>query len=582
MRRHVNIFNKIIVMIILLLIPIVILHAYSNQVSKEVVRQEIMESNRSRLSFFVSQLDTTVEQFSTVAFMLMEDPDVIKFQDRLNTSSLFNQVQTMESLQSKIHLQSNVRNWANDIVLYFPQMDEAIYSDQLHSYDRDYFNSHLLSNQWSYRHMNWNGREEDRFVWHTVTPLHLRQDITKANLVIEVNFPTRNITNMLAQFQQGGIGATFLYHPDGEPIADKDADIRRIARVAEQLHTEQLGTSGNIQMTVANQKYLLSYQESEQLAGWYLIDYKPLDHIFLPIRRTGTLFFVSTTLLCLMSFLAAFLLYRNVQRPIFHLTRSLQQMKAGDYSVRLNMKTNNEFSFLIQRFNAMVEQIQELIERVLAERIRVRESHLKLLQSQINPHFLYNSFAFIQNMAHLRKYEPIIAMTQNLSGYYRNTTRVENQWVSLGEEIAIVTQYLTIQQMQLHRFRYSIAIPPTLMDMKVPKLFLQPIVENAVVHGIESQLSEGQIKLSAKENEKAYVFTVEDSGPGLSPEQIRMLALKIVAPLSEEVGCGLWNVHQRCLYKYGEGSGVSFDISDLGGLLVRITMVKPSQDNDVV
>src|SRR5690606_39681649 len=123
----------------------------------------------------------------------------------------------------------------------------------------------------------------------------------------------------------------------------------------------------------------------------------------------------------------------------------------GYFSVRLNYSARNEFSLLFARFNIMAQRIQELIENVYEEKLRRREATLKQLQSQINPHFLYNCLFFIKNMARMKNEEAVVAMSLNLGEYFRYTTRLGNQTATLAEELSVIVNYLEIQNLRMRR-----------------------------------------------------------------------------------------------------------------------------------
>jgi two-component system sensor histidine kinase YesM len=216
----------------------------------------------------------------------------------------------------------------------------------------------------------------------------------------------------------------------------------------------------------------------------------------------------------------------------------------------------------------MVEQIQELFEKVYVEKLHVKEARLKQLQSQINPHFFYNCFSFITSMAKLRNHEAVVAMAHNLSKYYRYTTRQERDLVPLSDEVEFVQYYLKIQQMRMPRLTFTIDISSQVHSLLVPPLVLQPLVENAVLHGIEPQAEEGIIRIMTECIGSSMYLIVDDNGLGLSEEDIRSLTLALEKPVEEKSGYGLWNVHQRMRLHFGENAGLEFSLSPLGGLRV--------------
>ncbi|QJC51546.1 histidine kinase [Paenibacillus albicereus] len=568
---NLSIFKKMLILLCLLLVPIVLLYSYSHQVSTEVIEREINQSNGSRLSFFIGQLDATADQLWKAAFNLGSDPDAAKLMFKSIRNASYDVLVTKELIAAKADLQSNTFGWNNELTIFAPGTGQTITTNSSLSYDVHELQSDQTQT-WTYRRIATDHGEGDHFIRYLTEPYMKKLDLNKANLIVEVAFSADNISSMLDQLRQGSSGNPILYHPDYDPIAGTAYDRVLLGQVVEKLHALQLDSSGHAEVDIDGKPYLLTYQKSNAL-GWHLVDYAPLDEMLQPITDSRNLFYASTGLLLALSLLAAALLYRNVQMPIRELVLSVRKLKRGDYSARVSAKTNNEFQYLFDQFNHMIEEIQQLIESVFSEKLRVREATLKQLQSQINPHFLYNSFAFIQSMAQLENKEAIIAVTQRLSKYYRYTTRVDNQTGSLGEELDLIRNYLDIHAMKMHRLHYEIDMPDELLSMTLPRLLLQPIVENAIVHGIERKPGTGRIRITGARKDGMTEIIVDDNGAGLDPDRLMLLSAKLQKMIEEDMGCGLWNIRQRLVHQFGAGSDLSLEPSPLGGLRVAIRIM---------
>jgi len=320
---------------------------------------------------------------------------------------------------------------------------------------------------------------------------------------------------------------------------------------------------------LGGENYLVSSVKSSYL-DWHLVDVVPLEQILGPISFSRNLFYLSMVLLFAVGISASILLYRNVQRPIRQLIKGLQSVQRGDYSVRISSNVRNEFSFLFYRFNDMSRQIQDLIENVLNEKLRSREATLKQLQAQINPHFLYNCLGYIINMAQMKEEEAVVSMAYNLSAYYRYTTRMERQTAALDEEIRLLVNYLDIQKLRNGRIDYTIEIPEEMLAQRVPPLMIQPIVENAVIHGVGKSYTSGEIRISGEISDGFCSIYIDDDGPGLEQGEYYALNLKMREQLREEMGCGLWNTNQRIIHQFGDKSSLCFKKSPLGGFRTEI------------
>ncbi|MCM3746598.1 histidine kinase [Paenibacillus pasadenensis] len=566
-----SIFNKILILLCLLLVPIVFLYSYSNQVGTDVIEREIKKSNASRLSFFIGQVNSTADQLWKAAFNLSGDPDAAKLMFKSIRNASYDVLITKELITAKAALQSNTFGWDNEFTIFAPGTGQTITTNSSLNYDVHHLQAEQTES-WAYRKMVTDHGEDNHFIRYLTEPYMKKMDLNKANLIVEVAFPASNISNMLDQLQQGSRGAPFFYHPDYEPITGTTYDAELLEQAVEKLHGLRLEASGYREVEINGKPYILTYEKSKAL-DWYLVDFTPLGELLQPITDSRNIFYISTGLLLALSLLAAALLYRNVQMPIREMILSVKKLKKGDYSARVSAKTNNEFQYLFDQFNHMTEEIQLLIESVFAEKLRVREATLKQLQSQINPHFLYNSFAFIQSMAQLENKEAIIAVTQRLSKYYRYTTRVENQTGSMSEEIELIRNYLDIHTMKMHRLKYEIDIPDELLALTLPRLLLQPIVENAILHGIGEKPGPGMIRITGSKKDGITEIVVEDNGPGLTTEQLMQLKAKLQKPMDDEIGCGLWNIRQRLVHQFGPGSDLHVEVSPLGGLRVAIRIM---------
>jgi two-component system, sensor histidine kinase YesM len=219
----------------------------------------------------------------------------------------------------------------------------------------------------------------------------------------------------------------------------------------------------------------------------------------------------------------------------------------------------------------MAEEIQNLIEMVLAEQIQTRDAKLKHLQAQINPHFLYNCLGFIINMTKLNKKEAVLAMSHNLSDYYRYTIRLGDDMVTIEDEILLVKNYLEILNLRSFPIELTCHIPDDLMELSIPRLLLQPLIENSCIHGIEPLDQTGKIEIRCVETEGVLKISVGDNGVGLTDQKIGELKIMINQPQKLVTNYGIWNVYHRLLFTYGETAKLELSHSNLGGLQVALS-----------
>ncbi|WP_236331785.1 sensor histidine kinase [Paenibacillus auburnensis] len=575
-----NLFSKIVSIMVIMLIPITILYFYSNKTTTDVLRSELNTSNNNQLSFFQNQVETNMELLSSWPILLIHDPDILSLKDTVLSTEYLNldAINLVKRIQTKLSIQESSSNWKSKLYLYSPAIHRVVTESDAKSYEDEELKRDVKSG-WHVEKIA--DQNEDRFLfsWYSFTPYSSEFLPQRAATIMKVEFDSQNIEDMLDKFKSDGRRDPFYYKQGTGLIFNRSADKPLADKLVERLEQEQLNGSENRTLVMDGQSYSVNIVYSDKM-GWYLIDYMPLSDILQPIHKSNRLFYFSMGALLLMSCLVAYILYVQVQVPVRQLVGGFQRLKQGDYSVRIGIKGRNEFSFLSGRFNNMVEQTQELIENVLMEKIHVREARLKQLQSQINPHFFYNCFSFITSMAKLGNREAVVGMSHNLSRYYRYTTRQERDLVSLTEEIEFVTHYLEIQNMRMSRLQYSISIPPQMRRLEIPPLVLQPLVENAVLHGIEPLASAGVLQITGSCSGRTMTLTVEDDGQGMLPEAMEELEAKLSSAMDEEMGCGVWNVHQRMRLRYGEAAGLHFTLSPLGGLQATLQWQLPESNTD--
>ncbi|CAG7647157.1 sensor histidine kinase [Paenibacillus allorhizosphaerae] len=561
-----TIFSKMNAVIFFFLISILLLYGISHQVSVRVVESLLQKETGNQLDFVRKQLDSMALSLAMNAVTLTRDPTVLGIErtSLIGGERALSQIET--SVQEKLTLQSSASSWYNDITLYFPSVKKTMTTAyrSAPAYDEKQLEQQVRRNSWTYR------PDLSSFVYYAGGPINESGKIEDSNVIVELAFYEQNITSLLDQLKTGGKGDPFMVSKQRHIAFNRTSDKEHTRAVSEALFLEPEQDHGSFTKDIGGQTYLVNYVYSQPL-GYYLVDYTQMQQILMPITTIRNWFYGCIALLLAVGLVSSFLLYKNVQVPLQALIGVLKRFQNGDFSVRLNQYFRNEFDTVVVRFNDMAGQIQYLIENVLEERNRSRLATLKQLQAQINPHFLYNCLSFVISSANLGRNDSVIAMAYNLSDYYRYITRLDDAGTRLKDEMNLVKNYLEIHLLRLQRIRYEIDIPEDMLEIRLPKLLIQPIVENAIVHGLEPKPGGGAIVISGRKSGERVQITVEDSGIGMSEERLEQLKEQLRRPMDESTGTGLWNVHQRLKYGFGETAGLSLERSGaLGGL--KVTM----------
>lgn len=288
---------------------------------------------------------------------------------------------------------------------------------------------------------------------------------------------------------------------------------------------------------------------------------------------------ISTVIICGI-LMGALMLSRKI---LTRITEGIQQLRhvtkkagKGDFTVRARLENNDaEMKELGEGFNQMVERIGNLVEDIRVEQFNLRLTEQKLLQAQINPHFLYNTLDAIIWLAEADQNEQVIMMVSALSDFFRTTLSQGRDYISVQEEEAHICSYLQIQQFRYQDILdYEIHISPELYQFQILKLTLQPLVENALYHGIKNKRGKGYIRVEGRYEKENMIFSVEDNGMGMTPERLEQVR-KSMAPDAggeEPAGFGLRNVAQRIRLNYGKEYGIQVESVYGEGTRMQITI----------
>jgi len=307
--------------------------------------------------------------------------------------------------------------------------------------------------------------------------------------------------------------------------------------------------------------------------GWYLVrtdDYARLSGE----RLYNVVFFCCLGLIFV--FGAAFYLIqrKSIIRPITELSGEVQRFHDGNYTFTERRSANDEIGLLNRSCVEMGRYIEDLIEKVYKSQLAEKEAQLRYLQSQINPHFLNNTLESIRWMALRNKQPDIAAQAAALARLFKHALNGGREMTTVREEVANLQDYALIQQNRFgSRIEVLIDAEQPLLDCAVLNLVLQPLVENAIVHGLEGKLGHGVAEVKIREADGKLTYTVEDNGLGTDPEAVRR-ALR--EPDETGNAFALTNLQKRLQCKYGKEYGITFDSTPGAG--TRVTVVLPKQE----
>ena len=294
----------------------------------------------------------------------------------------------------------------------------------------------------------------------------------------------------------------------------------------------------------------------------------------------GTLAMVWIVLLGVTIF-AAILLSRTISRPLAQLCATMDQAGTGDLSIRAEERGGDEIATLARSFNKLTAQIQRLMNQLIDQEKAKRRAELRILQAQINPHFLYNTLDMLHWMAYDHNDEDMLQLISTLSSFYRISLSRGDEFIPLPRELDHVRYYLEIQKMRFaDQFDFTIEASPETQSLLMLKLLLQPLAENAVAHGIKPCPHPCTLSIQARRRGADVEIKVSDNGVGMDCETLGQLRRAFDTGKSS-LGFGLVNVHQRIRLTYGKDYGLTVDSAGGRGTVVTVRIPAIEEDHDV-
>ncbi|WP_435925403.1 sensor histidine kinase [Paenibacillus sp. DYY-L-2] len=312
-------------------------------------------------------------------------------------------------------------------------------------------------------------------------------------------------------------------------------------------------------------------------AGWKIVGVAYADEFLTTKKELSG--FLYGFLLAAVAVILVINLYVSdkISQPIRRLERSVKKVEQGDFGTTVYVSGAYEVEQLSKRFNLMLRRIRELMDQIIQEQEAKRKSELDVLQSQINPHFLYNTLNSVTRMAELGKTDEVVTTITSLSRFFRISLSKGKHIISVQEELEHVRHYLIIQTIRFkNKFRYEIVADPETLGLQTLKLILQPLVENAIHHGIEKSAEEGFIGVYARIREDRLEFVIKDNGIGMTKETVDKLMSGSLRSESGS-GVGVINVQERIKLYYGKTYGLHYESEPEEGTTVTIhlPMVRP-------
>ncbi|MEK0315713.1 cache domain-containing sensor histidine kinase [Cohnella sp. 56] len=375
-------------------------------------------------------------------------------------------------------------------------------------------------------------------------------------------------------------GQTILVDENDRVVYATDRSLLTRNLSGEEAIRRATSTSGSFPSELGGESYITTYAKSS-LTNWKLLVFIPTQETTRQASVTRNVTLLTSGLFVLLALGIAIAISYALTRPLSKIKALMQEVQTGNLDVSFNQRYRDEVGMLGRHFNIMVTRVRDLLEEVKTTQTRKKEAEYAALQSQINPHFIYNTLETIRMKAELNDDEEVADMTFTLGKLLRYGVNHEEQLATIGQELEHLGNYIALQNVRFsNKFSMVVDIPERDHGIGCVKLMFQPVVENAIHHAFKNRLGTGTVRIGVRHEGTDVVFTVADDGCGMSGRELKTLRERVAGRLPPAVpgrGIGLRNVRERIKMQYGEAYGLRIDSREGEGTVVEIRLPVPTE-----
>jgi two-component system, sensor histidine kinase YesM len=559
-----------------LILPIILLGIYLYNWSFNNSSHEISRNAEVQLTSYLEDLNREIEWMEIQQFDIMQERELRKM---ALTWEIMDNVEKRTSMTYMLHRLTSIKNtsaYIKDIYIHIDSINKTISAtNAVQDFDHERYDRIISSL-----------RDHDSRLINQGDTLNLSASMEGAIkggeplFVVQIELNKEKLEDALDSMNMYPESGTFLISEEMGVIMAAGEESKRIM----QSYLSAVKDSSDIANLndVKVENYHIDKTYSEEL-GLFVVTFLPEEMVKRPLNKFSIWAWVFTVTSITAIIIYSYTTYRLVHRPLLHLIQGFKRMEGGDLDTTIEHGKQDEFGFIYDRYNKMLYKLKTLIDQDYKQKMMMQKAELKQLQSQINPHFLYNSFFILNSLARTEDTERIELFTKMLGEYFRFITRNGETNVSLAEEIKHARTYAEIQNLRFSR-RISVQfdeLPAEMERVKVPRLIVQPIIENAYEHSLEKMSEKGLLRVTFEMLDDDVYIIVEDNGDTISDDKIQELALRMANINETQEMTGIINIHRRIVLTYGEESGLIVSRSTLNGLKVMVRIKQKEENWDV-
>lgn len=551
---------------LVILLPIITISILGNLLYKNSITNQQDENIKQLVSQISNNIDFYIKDTENIINYLSQDPRILEFlnndtfNDNLNLKNIEDEV--TKAIYSYTTFHSEIAGIAivnqNDIVI--SDVMGRISRDPLTN-ERWYLEAsknpntmHLFSKPVGRNINNIFQYSADEVV--SMSKAIIDKKTEKCIGVILIDMKLDIIKSVIENVKPAKTGFVYIVDSTGEIVYSPVNDIvyrikgEWIENSSEKILIKRIKES-NYEIIHKNSAY----------TGWRTVEVFPLNESLKVINSLAYYSILIAIITLIIAEMLAIFFTSSIVKPISKLKKLMKKTQEGNFDVVFNSKYNDEIGELGNAFNNMVKEIKNLIDLVQIEGKKKRKAEISILHAQIKPHFIYNTLDTIQWMAKEHDAQDIVDIVSSLTNLLRIGLSAGAEIIKISQEIKHVESYLLIQKIRYEdKLNYEIDINEEILDFDVIKLILQPLVENAIYHGIKEKRGSGYIKINGKIKNQRIYFTIEDNGIGIKSERLLEIneMLKGQNTSSSVVGYGIFNVNEKIKLTYGDEFGLEY------------------------
>lgn len=416
--------------------------------------------------------------------------------------------------------------------------------------------------------------EQYPWVISVATPITIERfgEMIPAILTVDISLST--LHQLCSNLNLGGRGYVYLREAGGDIIYHPQQAVIASGIKEEFPITDETSKNWTIQSNKIGEEYLVIHK-TLSFVDWNIVGVSYLEDVAMRKTKVSRDVFMTIPVILLVIVWLSWFISGKISLPIMKLQRYMHKVEEGDFNIQIHIPNGErEVRQLAATFNKMVRRIKELLDENHREQEAKRQTELEALQSQINPHFLYNTLDSIMWMAEGDESEEVVELVTSLARFFRISISKGASIITVEEELEHARSYLLIQKIRYKdKFDFTIEVEPEVLHLKTIKLILQPLIENAIYHGIEYMVDEGCICIKAYRQEDNLIFEVKDDGLGMEEDQLHNLRMgNHMASKSKGSGVGMQNVRERIRLRFGEEYGFEIDSELEEGTSIRLVL----------